>query len=144
MTYHDLPPAWPALSLRDPRLAADVVDLVVRDDERDGCCLSLLLCDADGRMIQPVTVDGIDPTSDEADRRALFEAFFGHLGSSLAAVVVAIGRPRGSAPDDDTRAWHESALRTTRESGVELLATCLATRDGVTVLPTWQERALAS
>lgn len=144
MTFSDLPPGWPALSLRDERLAADVVDLVVRDDEREGRCISLLLCDADGRMIQPVTVDGVDPTTDEGERRALFDAFFGHLGASLAAVVVAVGRPRGSVPDDEVRAWHESALRAAREGGVELLGTYLATRGGVSLLPLWDERALAS
>lgn len=139
MTFTDLPSGWPARSLADRVLAADVVDLVVRDEDRATRCMTLLLCDDDGRMIQPVTVGDVPPESTDDERRAFFDAFLDHLGHALGGVVVAMGRPRGHWPTDDERAWHESAIAACRATGVALLGTYLATADGVTEMPLWVE-----
>ena len=144
MTFHDLPPGWPARSLRDLRLAADVVDLVVRDADRAAGCITLLLCDDEGRMIEPVTVADVPMGAKGGERAAFFDAFLGHLGRSLGSVVVAIGRPSGRGPTDDERAWHESAVQAARAEAVELVATFLATGDGVVLMPTLTARDLAS
>ena len=144
MTFLDLPPGWPARSLRDLRLAADVVDLVVRDSDRASGCLALLLCDDDGRMIEPVTVADVPLGAAADERDAFFDAFLGHLGRSLGSVVFVVGRPGGLALTDDTRDWHESAVQAARGEGVELIATYLATGEGVVLLPTLTEQGLAS
>lgn len=139
MTFRDLPSDWPTRSLRDPVLAADVVDLVVRDSERADGCLTFLLCDRDGRMIQPVTITDTPIPSTEAERLQPFGAFLGHLGGALGALVVAVGKPHGRHVDDDTRAWHETALTECRRCGVDLISTWLVTADAVTELPTWED-----
>ena len=79
-----------------------------------------------------------------AERAAFFDAFLGHLGRSLGSVVFVVGRPGGLALTDDTRDWHESAVQAARREGVELIATYLATGEGVVLLPTLTEQGLAS
>lgn len=143
MSFHDLPQDWTGRSLRDLRLAADVVDLFVRESERASGCISLLLTDADGRMIQPITVGEVPLGAPAEQRTAFFETFLGHLGGSLGGLVLALGRPSGLVPTDDERAWHESAIETAAREGVELVATYLATGDGVVLMPTLTERDLA-
>lgn len=139
MTFTDLPSDWPSRSLADRALAPDVVDLVVRDGDRAAGSMTLLLCDDDGRMIQPVTVGDVPDSCSEEERRAFFDAFLDHLGHALGGVVVAIGRPSGRWPSDSDRDWHESAITACRATGVQLLGTYLATADGVTELPCWVE-----
>lgn len=140
MTFHDLPPGWPTRSLDDPVLAADVVDLVVRESDRADRCIALLLCDDDGRMIQPVTVGEMPSPSTEEERKQLFDAFLGHLGGAFAGLVLAVGAPSGRAPDDDARAWHETGMARCRDAGVRLIATYLATHDAVTLMPSWVQQ----
>ena len=143
MSFHDLPKGWPSRSLEDPVLAADVVDLVVRDSERAVGSLSLLLCDDTGRMIQPVTIEDVPHGCTEEERERVFDAFVGHLGGALGGLVLALGRPRGRVPEDPERAWHETAIRACDAGGVRLLGCYLATEDGVVAMPRWTEPRLA-
>lgn len=143
MSFHDLPTDWPNRTLRDRDLACDVVDLFVRDADRAGGCVSLLLCDGAGRLIQPVTVGEIPARATPADRRLLFDGFLGHLGGSLQEVVVAIGRAGSTRLTDGDREWHQAALSAGERSGVRVLGVYLATPAGVTSLPRWDE-SLAS
>ncbi|GAA3618184.1 hypothetical protein GCM10022199_23300 [Marihabitans asiaticum] len=137
MTFIDLPRDWPSRSLTDLRLAADVVDLVVREGDRWTGSVSLLLCSDDGRMIQPVTVSDVPQSSTEEDRRAFFDAFLDHLGRALGSVVLALGRP-GEQPCAEDLAWHGSALTACRAAGVELIATFAAAPEEVRLVGTGQ------
>lgn len=135
MSFEDLPQGWHTRPLTDTTLAADVVDLVVRDSEREQGCISLLLCDATGRMVQPVTITETDLHPGAPD--AVFDTIVGGLAGSIGGFVAAIGRPRGLAPDDRARARHEEALAASRRHDVPLLGTYLATPQGVSELPVW-------
>lgn len=137
MTFHDLPKNWYSRPLTDPRLAVDVVDLVVRDADRDGGCISLLLCDTAGRMIQPVTITEVEDQA-VGERGELFDLVLGHLAGDLGGLVVALGRPQGPDPDDEARAWHEAAIAACREHDVPLLGTYLATATCVVEMPRWE------
>lgn len=137
MTFDDLPKNWYSRPLTDPTLAVDVVDLVVREADRADGCVSLLLCDADGRMIQPVTITEIEE-HEVGERGQLFDLVLAHLASDLGGLVVAIGRPRGPDPDDEARAWHEAAIASCREHRVPLLGTYLATATCVVEMPEWE------
>jgi len=136
MTFQDLPKNWHARPLTDPDLAPDVVDLVVREGDRAVGCLSLLLCDDDHRMVQPVTITDLDRGHPE-HRRHLFDLVVGELAEHLGGVVVAVGRPRGAVPDDEARGWHEAAIAACRAHDVPLLGTYLATTHGVVEMPRW-------
>lgn len=136
MTFQDLPKGWHSRPLTDTDLAGDVVDLVVRESDRASGCISLLLCDHTHRMLQPVTITDLDREMPE-ERRRLFDLLVGEFADRLGGVVVAVGRPRGSVPDDEARAWHEAAIAACREHDVPLLGTYLATAHGVVEMPRW-------
>lgn len=138
MSFDDLPQGWHTRPLTDSTLAADVVDLVVRDSERELGCISLLLCDTGGRMVQPVTITEMD-LHPGAEEDAVFDTIIGGLADSIGGFVAAIGRPRGLAPDDRARDLHEEALAASRRHGVPLLGTYLATPQGVVEMPVWEE-----
>ncbi|HIZ98644.1 MAG TPA: hypothetical protein H9805_08710 [Candidatus Janibacter merdipullorum] len=142
MTFQDLPKGWHSRPLTDTDLAPDVVDLVVRESDRATGCISLLLCDDTHRMVQPVTITDLDRDG-PGDRRQLFDLVVGELAERLGGVVIAIGRPRGSVPDDEARAWHEAAIASCRDHAVPLLRTYLATAHGVVEMPRWDELDVA-
>lgn len=143
MTFEDLPTDWPTRPLSDTRLALDVVDLVVRDGDRETGCLSILLCDDTHRMIQPITLGDLDIEGPApGEYRGPFDLVVGELAERLGGVVVAIGRPRGSEPDDEARTWHEAAIASCRDHGVPLLGTYLATAHGVVEMPRWDQITL--
>lgn len=139
MTYEQLPPDWPTRPLTDPDLAADVVDLVVRESDRATGCLSILLCDDTHRMIQPISITDLGLVApDRGEYGRPFDLIVGQFAERLGGVVVAIGRPRGHEPDDEARAWHEAAIAGCREHAVPLLGTYLATVDAVVEMPCWE------
>ena len=138
MTFDNLPSDWPTRSLTDTTIARDVVDLVVRDADRDSGCISLLLCGEGERLLQPVTVGDLDDEP-HLRHRELFDKFLGSFGDMLSGLVVAVGRPSGLQPDDEARAWHEAAIAACREHDVPLLGTYLATVHGVVEMPVWEE-----
>lgn len=136
MTFKDLPKNWHSRPLTDTDLAPDVVDLVVRESDRATGCVSLLLCDSTHRMVQPVTITDLDRDG-PGDRRTLFDLVIGELSHALGGVVIAVGRPRGSTPDDEARAWHEAAIASCHDHDVPLLGTYLATAHAVVEMPRW-------
>lgn len=138
MTFDNLPSDWPTRSLTDTTIARDVVDLVVRDADRDSGCISLLLCGEGERLLQPVTVADLDDEP-HLRHRELFDTFLGSFGDMLSGIVVAVGRPSGIEPDDEAREWHEAAIAACRAHDVPLLGTYLATRQGVVEMPRWEE-----
>ncbi|WP_427385184.1 hypothetical protein [Janibacter sp. G56] len=142
MTFTDLPTNWPSRSLRDTTLCADVVDLVVRESERAQGCISLLLCDPDGRMIQPVTITDVDHDCTKGERLAVFDAFVDHLGAAFGSLVVAIGKPTGR-PDAADLAWQHAAAQVCGRGGVTLLGTFVATGEGVRLIEPEAHSAVA-
>ena len=139
MSFNDLPHDWPARSLTDSTIARDVVDLVVRDTDRESGCICVLLCDAGARMVQPVTIDDVGDLPSRREVEGFFDMLLEQLGDQLATIVVALGRPHGHAPDDQARSWHEAAIAACRRHGVRLVATYLATDRGVMEMPRWEQ-----
>ncbi|WP_295702684.1 hypothetical protein [Lapillicoccus sp.] len=132
MSFDDLPDDWKSRPLTDPRLAADVVDLFVRDDDRRAGAVAVLVCDDEHRLLQPVVVTmDADPVP-LVDKQLVVERFtelVGHgLGSSL---ILAVARPRGAFLTDGDREWHEVAIRGCREAGIDLLGLFVVTRHTV-------------
>ncbi len=139
MSFHDLPKNWHALPLTDTALARDVVDLVVRDQDREGGCIVILLCDEDHRMVQPVAITDIGDRARPGEAANLFDMVLDQVGDQVGGLVVAIGRPHGHVPDDEARTWHEAAIARCRRHGVPLVGTYLATDRGVMEMPRWEE-----
>lgn len=135
MSYHDLPADLRSRPLTDPALGADVIDLVVDPDTREGGALALMLCDENDHGIQPFLVDGVpadaDPTTVGAALRALLSVVADHDGS----VLVARGRPGGILLTDADREWHQAVIEECRAAGTRLLGAFLATPAGVRAFP---------
>lgn len=160
MTFDDLPADWPVRSLADPVLAADVLDLFVTDRDRDVGGFSVLWCDADGRLLQPVMITGGTALGEQrADDPVLRHAV--HLcrdgpetargcvedpvqdrgapstprrGGGTGSLVLAIVRSGGPLVDAE-RAWHQRALARCRAARVPLMSVHLVTHGGVRLLP---------
>lgn len=134
MSFEDLPQHWPALSLRNPELAADVVDLLVSHRDRLSNSLSLLLCDDLGRLVQPITINGVVWGCPEPKRHQPFDM----LGELLAAdqyalvagLVVAFGhrQPRIRPHDLD---WARTAQSRLDRLGLDLFGCYVAHRRDV-------------
>ncbi|NNG34722.1 hypothetical protein [Nakamurella aerolata] len=138
MSFEDLPTGWPSQSLIDPNLAADVVDLCCSLRDRENNSLALLLCDEQGRLVQPICLEQLPSAPDEGAARQL-----GRLLSELpihGTLVAAFGRP-GAYLDDDTRAWHQAMIEAGRMASVQLLGCYLATPQRVVRLAGPGERA---
>lgn len=143
MTFTDLPTDWPTRPLSDARLAADVVDLVVRESDRARGCLCILLCDETHRMIQPIAITDLDLVGPApGEYRRPFDLVVGQFAERLGGIVVAVGRPCGHTPDDEAREWHEAAIAACRDHEVPLLGTYLATGQAVVEMPRWEQPAL--
>lgn len=135
MSFENLPPDWPLHSLADPALAADVVDLVVRDADRAAGALAFLLCRADGTLAQPLVVDDVDGVDGE-DPLLVVERMAAVVARlpETPGLVVAVARPGGPVTDAD-RHLHQLALECCEGHGLVLHGTFLATHAGVTHLP---------
>jgi hypothetical protein len=136
MSFHDLPADWPTRPITDPDLLVDVVDLCVSEQDRAAGALYALLCDAEGRLLQPVAVAAgrrvRDPGDDE-DRAALLDPFAVALASHAptGGLVLALARPGSTEAIPADRLWHESARSVCRRRDVRLLATAVASPEGV-------------
>jgi hypothetical protein len=133
MSFYDLPDNWCDLSLRNPTLAADVVDLVVSERDRRDNTLAFLLCDDLGRLIQPICIGRIEWGCDANQRRRGFD-WLGRLPSelsrSLAGVVLALGHRQSRVRQSDL-AWARTAEELLAEFGLELFGCFVAHSGGV-------------
>ncbi|WP_370892416.1 hypothetical protein [Janibacter sp. GXQ6167] len=135
MSFHDLPSDWPTRALSDTAVAADVVDLVMRESDRINHAVCAIFCRPDLTMLQPMAGAGFFRDTPPHACRSFFDLALGELGLPVGAVVLGLGRPHGTVPTDAERTWHQGAIEFCRDQGVPLLAAYLVTCDGVTELP---------
>lgn len=140
MSYSDLPQDWPQRSLSDPQVARGVLDLCVSETDRRRGGAAVLICGPEGRLRQPVYLDGMPSDPDRAERRLVLEWTTRMCRPMPEAVdqrpgklVLALLRAEGEACEDD-RVWHRLALRVCAKAGVELLGTHVVTLTGVHTL----------
>lgn len=136
MTFHDLPPDWPALPLTDPTLAADVLDLVVNDADRRRGALCVLFCRSDHRLAQPCVVGDLERLPRDQTPHDVLAPIVAALCDTDpdGSMVLGLARPRGLRITDDDREWHQAAIDLCR-GRVRLLSAHRVTLDGVTQLP---------
>jgi hypothetical protein len=132
MTFEDLPKNLRDLSLDDPVLRADAVDLFVGYFDRADGCLAIVLLDEGHRVVQPVLITELgeaDPPSLVAPLRAML----GELRPP--AIVGALGRAGSPLFTDNDRACHQVLVDVCRELDVELIGAYVATDNSVRELP---------
>jgi len=132
MTFEDLPQDLRDLSLDDPIVRADAVDLFVGHVDRIDGCLAIVLLDDEHRIVQPVLITEMG----EADPPMLA----GPLRTLLTevrppAIVGALGRTGSPLFTDTDRACHQVLVDLCRELGIALLGAYVATDNLVRELP---------
>lgn len=131
MTFNDLPDGWEQRPMTDPAVFDDVVDLVVSERDRWSGALYLLLCDRDGRLIQPCAITDLPPGCQQ-DPRAI-EPFVAALMQHLpgAGLVLVVARPGVPVPQETDVQWMRTAEATCDRANARLLASAVATPAGV-------------
>lgn len=135
MSYRDLPPDVRHVSLADPVVAADVVDLFVGLEARVRGCLGFMLCDAEDHGVTPVVIDEVGPDADPGSVVPFLEHLTEILQETNGSVLFARGRPGGVLLTDADRAWHQCVIDACQASGVRLLGAYLAIPSAVRPLP---------
>ncbi|WP_353950063.1 hypothetical protein V6K52_10450 [Knoellia sp. S7-12] len=132
MTFDDLPKNFRELSVDDPILRADAIDLFVGLHDREEGCFAIVLLDEEHRVAQPVLITEMgdaDPAALTAPVRALLTEV------RPPAIVSALGR-RGSPLFTDTdRACHQLLVDVCRELQIELIGAYVATENLIREMP---------
>lgn len=129
-----LPTDWYARSLADPALAGELLDAIVTPADRSRGGVSLLLCRGDGRLAQPVFVEG---AHDEGAQRETISAIALNCVSmpGVGGLVVAMVRPWGVSITDADRRVHQHAIDVCRRAPLDLHGTFVVTKGGIVALP---------
>ncbi|GAA6527125.1 hypothetical protein [Intrasporangium sp. DVR] len=136
MSFEDLPAGRARdLDLADHTHAADVIDLITFEEDRDLGCFTAMLCDRNDHGLQPLCLKCLPPGTPAEEMTDLLDLVLPLVAQVDGAILMARGRPGRLRPNDDDRAWHQRAIEACREHGVRLLGFHLATHDGVLRLP---------
>lgn len=133
MGFADLPDDWSDRPLTEPRLVADVLDLVLSERDRRAGALAVLMCDDDDRLVQPVVISDLEPMATEDDRARALSVITGAMGGS-GSILVAVARRDGLSITDDDQVWARAARRASVDE-VRLLGVHLVTATGSREVP---------
>jgi hypothetical protein len=134
MSFDDLPEGWKERPLTDPRLVADVLDLMVSDADRCAGSLAVLLCDEQGCLLQPGIISDLDYDTSEAERSAMLAIFVANLATWFDSVLFALARADGLSITADDQRWAR-AVQYACAGEMRLLGFHLITRDGSRLVP---------
>ena len=136
MSFTDLPQNPRHLPLTDPRLAGDVIDLLLSREDRANGALGMMLCDEQHRGLQPIVLNDVPDTGEILDGLTkLLEVVLPLVVERDGSVLIGRGRPQGSRPDDVDRACHQRAIELCAAHGVRLIGFHVATLEGVFAMP---------
>ena len=132
MTFDDLPQNFRDLSLDDPVLRSDAIDLFVSLADREAGSFTIVLLDDGHRVLQPVVISELgeaEPAEVVASlRRVLSELDTG-------GIVAALGRDGSPLFSDRDRTFHQLTVDLCRDLGLDLLGFYLATPATVREMP---------
>jgi len=134
--FQSLPDDWARRPMTDPDLFEGVVDLAVLEAFRALGGLALLLCHADGRLMQPLTLESVNAASppDRAES-ILREVLLDVARGGSPAVVIVIARPGSATPTEHDLALRQAVVGACGASGMALLGVALAVPGSVSTLP---------
>ncbi|KRE41455.1 hypothetical protein [Knoellia sp. Soil729] len=132
MTFDDLPQNFRDLSLDDPVLRSDAIDLFVSLADREAGSFTIVLLDDGHRVLQPVVISELgeaEPAEVVASlRRVLSELDTG-------GIVAALGRDGSPLFSDRDRTFHQLTVDLCRDLGLDLLGFYLAAPATVREMP---------
>ncbi len=135
MTFEDLPKDVRNVPLTDRRLAAEVLDLIIGEQDRASGCVAMMVCDEEHRGIMPIVLSDVPHDADLASLQSLLDLILPRVAERGGSLLMGRGRPRGGVPTEVDRAWHQCTVDACRAHGVRLLGFYVATRDGLTPMP---------
>lgn len=136
MSFEDLPKGRAReLRLTDHTHAADVIDLITFEADRDDGCISAMLCDDQDRGVKPFCIKGIPPGTPVTTVTDVLEFLLSILAGTEGSLLLARGRPGPLRPNDEDRVWHQRTIEMCRAHGARLLGFHIATVQGVVRLP---------
>lgn len=140
----DLPADWPFRPLSDDTVATAVLDMVVRPEHREAGALTVVLCDADDRLVQPsLANEHAWACATDEERVEVLEPVVAALeemvdsvrfGDRPGGLLMALSRADGLSITTDDLAW-QRALQHTARGRVRVLGVHLLTRYGSRRLP---------
>lgn len=126
-TFRGLPDDWARRPMTDPDLFEGVVDLAVFEAFRAIGGVALLLCHADGRLVQPVTVETVNAATPPGEAEVRLTLILADIvGTGVPAVVMVVARPGSAAASERDRDLRDAFVRASRASGITLLGAALA------------------
>ncbi len=148
MTFEDLPADWPTRPVTDPQITADLLDLVVRERDRDEGALAVLICGPGRRLAQPVVLSSPPRGAPLAERRAILDVLCravadggpegsggapgGAPGAGILLAVARTGHRFGTV--EDCR-WRDAAEQSCATFDIEMLGTWVVTPSLIRQLP---------
>lgn len=132
MTFQDLPKNFRDLSLDDPVLRADAVDLFVSQADREDGCLAIVLLDEEHRVVQPCVITEMGP-AEPAELPGVLRTLFDHVQPP--AVVLALGREGSALFTDLDRQCHQVLVDLCARTRIDLLGFFVATGAAVREMP---------
>lgn len=131
MTFKDLPKDIRTRPLTDPRLRADMVDLLVGERDRRLGCVGVWFCDEDLIARQPVLITETGRLTTVEVRKTLKAL----LSIAADPVLVAMGRPGSSRLTPDDLTFAIEVTRACARQGITCLGSYIAASDGVREVP---------
>jgi hypothetical protein len=136
MSFEDLPRDWTQRPVTDPSITADVLDLVVRDADRETGAVAALMCNTAERLVQPVVMALPHAGIEVGEHRRFFDVVCNGIVAACGegdrgGILVAVARRNGWSVIGDDRQGHDAARRSCAEHDVPLLGFWLVTRDVV-------------
>lgn len=125
-------------SLRDPLVAEAALEAALDEEDRVRGGLSILVCDPDGLLLQPIFIQDVPPDADAAERQhaIAWACDICHMVQEDATLSLVLSLVRESGPVTDVdRAWHQSALDECARATVTLLSMHVTTLAGSELLP---------
>jgi len=137
MTFDDLPDNWPTLPLTEPRLVADVLDLVVGERDRHTGCIAVLASDSSVRLLQPMVIGEAPSTCEPQLMQSTVDIVVEAMSAQERAgtLILAFGRRAGLSVTAEDRAWTAAAVDALKETAWSLSSAHVITLDGSRPIP---------
>jgi hypothetical protein len=136
MTFKNLPSDWAQRPITDADLFEGVIDLAVPESSRATGGVYVLLCHADGRLLQAVSVgDGVALPPVEELESGLQVLLTGIAEIGVSGACVAIARPGCVEPTPDDHRLRVACEEACAAAGMDLLGVAIAVPGDVVALP---------
>ena len=131
MTFEDLPSDIRTTPLTDPHLRADLIDLIVGEEDREFGSIAIWLCDEDLIGVQPMVCHQLGRATRAKTKRVLEVA----LEVAMGPLFVAVGRPGSPLFTRDDLAFANEVVELCESRGVLCLGVFVATPASVREVP---------